>query len=176
MSTPAVPAAGVHLPWAQVPKTVREWAASVGGGAPTSVRDLAGGFSPGATVVLTCPDRAMFVKAVGAGLNPESPDFHRREAAISAAFPTAPQLPRLLEVHDDGDWVALAFDAIDGTPPACPWDPHEIRAAVARARGPARPPHSVPSAGGAIGGPAPEPTPRRLVGAGLPAVRTTRPG
>jgi hypothetical protein len=125
-----VPAAGVHLPWANVPEAVRDWAARVGGGKPTSARDLSGGFSPGATTVLTCPDRAVFVKAVGAGLNTESPDFHRREAVISAALPAAPQLPTLLDVYDDGDWVALAFDAVDGRPPACPWDAGELREAV----------------------------------------------
>jgi hypothetical protein len=130
LTPPPAPAAGVHLPWAQVPETVRDWAAGVGGGAPTRARDLAGGFSPGATTVLTCADRAVFVKAVGAGLNPESPDFHRREAAISAALPAASQLPTLLDVYDDGDWVALAFDAVDGRPPACPWDTTELREAV----------------------------------------------
>jgi hypothetical protein len=113
-----------------VPAVVRDWAAGVGGGPPTSARDLAGGFSPGATTVLACPDRAIFVKAVGADLNPDSPDFHRREAAISVALPVAPQLPRLLDVYDDGDWVALAFDAVDGRPPACPWDADELREAV----------------------------------------------
>jgi hypothetical protein len=80
--------------------------------------------------MLTCPDRAIFVKAVGADLNPESPDFHRREAAISVALPPAPQLPTLIDVYDDGDWVALVFKAVDGRPPACPWDAGELREAV----------------------------------------------
>jgi Phosphotransferase enzyme family len=124
------PAAGVHLPWAEVPRAVRTWAAGVGGGSPASTRDLAGGFSPGATTVLDCPRRAIFVKAVGAALNPESPDFHRREAVVSAALPSAPEFPRLLDVYDDGDWVALAFEAIDGRPPAHPWDEGELASAV----------------------------------------------
>jgi hypothetical protein len=123
-------AAGVHLPWAEVPAAVRTWAARVGGGAPASVRDVSGGFSPGAIAVLDCPRGAIFVKAVGADLNPVSPVFHRREAVVSGALPTAPALPRLLDVYDDGDWVALAFVAIDGGPPAHPWDPPELQAAV----------------------------------------------
>jgi aminoglycoside phosphotransferase (APT) family kinase protein len=130
VTTPNGPAAGVHLPWAEVPVAVRTWAAGVGGGAPSSVRDLSGGFSPGAVTVLDCPQRAVFVKAVGATLNPESPDFHRREAVVSASLPPAPQLPRLLSVYDDGDWVALAFEAIDGRPPAHPWDEGELESAV----------------------------------------------
>jgi hypothetical protein len=130
VTMPTGPAAGVHLPWDEVPDAVRTWAAGVGGGAPVSTHDLNGGFSPGATAVLRCPGGPIFVKAVGAGLNPESPDLHRREAAVSAALPPAPEFPRLLGVYDDGDWVALAFEAVDGRPPAHPWDDVELRAAV----------------------------------------------
>jgi hypothetical protein len=130
VTSPIGPAAGVHLPWAGVPVAVRTWAAGVGGGAPRSTRDLSGGFSPGATTLLDCPGGSIFVKAVGAGLNPESPELHRREAVVSAALPPLPQFPRLLDVYDDGDWVALAFVAVDGRPPIHPWDPTELRSAV----------------------------------------------
>jgi aminoglycoside phosphotransferase len=131
VTMPTGPAAGVHLPWAEVPVAVRTWAAGFGGGPPDVVRDLAGGFSPGSTSVLEWPNRAVFVKAVGAALNAESPEFHRREAVVSAALPSGPEFPRLLEVYDDGDWVALAFDAVDGRPPRHPWDAGELRRAVA---------------------------------------------
>ena len=70
------------------------------------------------------------MKAVGAALNPESPEFHRREAVVSAALPPTSEFPRLLDVYDDGDWVALAFEAIDGGPPAHPWDRRQLEAAV----------------------------------------------
>ena len=130
MTAASGPAAGLHLPWAQVPDTVRAWAARIGGGTPRQVRDVSGGFSPGATAVLACPGGAVFVKAVGTALNPDSPDFHRREAVVSAALPKAPPFPRLLDTYDDGDWVALAFMAVDGRPPAHPWDPIELELAV----------------------------------------------
>ena len=122
MTTPAAPAAGVHLPWAGVPAAVQSWAEGVGGGAPEAVRDLAGGFSPGATAVLQCAERGIFVKAVGTALNPESPDMHRREVVVSAALPQSPRIPRFLDSYDDGDWVALAFEAVDGRPPRHPWE------------------------------------------------------
>jgi len=128
VTAPTGPAAGVHLPWAQVPAAVRAWAAGVGGGPPEVVRDMTGGFSPGATAVLECARRSIFVKAVGADLNPDSPDLHRREAVISASLPQAPPFPRLLDAYDDGDWVALAFVAVDGRPPAHPWEPAELDA------------------------------------------------
>jgi hypothetical protein len=127
VTAPTGPAAGVHLPWAQVPAAIRSWAARCGGGGPpVSVRDLQGGFSPGATSLLEWPERAVFVKAVGPQLNPESPAMYRREARISAVLPPSPCYPRLLEVFDDGAWVALAFEAVEGRPPRHPWDSGEL--------------------------------------------------
>ena len=131
MTTPTGPAAGVHLPWARVPGAVRAWTAQFGAGSPQAVRDLSGGFSPGATVVLAWPGRSVFIKAVGTELNPESPDMHRREATISAALPASPRFPRLLATYDDGDWVALAFEAVDGRPPRHPWEEGELAAVSA---------------------------------------------
>ena len=126
MTASAGPAAGVHLPWAEVPAVVRAWAAEVGGGEPRAVRDLTGGFSPGATSVLQCAGRAIFVKAVAAALNPDSPELHRREAMVSAVLPRSTRVPHLLASYDDGDWVALAFDAVDGRPPRHPWERAEL--------------------------------------------------
>ena len=97
VTAPTGPAAGVHLPWAQVPGEVQAWAAGFGGGTrPQAVRDVPGGFSPGATAVLEWSGRAVFVKAVGSALNPESPGMHRREVAVSAALPCSPRFPHLL--------------------------------------------------------------------------------
>jgi hypothetical protein len=127
VTAPTAPAAGVHLPWAQVPAVVRSWADGFGGGGPpVSVRDLQGGFSPGATSLLEWPERAIFVKAVGLELNPESPAMYRREARISAVLPPSSRYPHLLETYDDGVWVALAFEAVHGRPPRHPWDPGEL--------------------------------------------------
>ena len=58
--------------------------------------------------------------------------MHRREVVVSAALPASPHFPRLLETYDDGDWVALAFDAIDGRPPHHPWDSGELDMVAAR--------------------------------------------
>jgi hypothetical protein len=125
-------AAGVHLAWADVPERVQNWAARLGGGPPRAVVDLQGGFSPGATSRLSFEGGDLFMKAVGLSLNPESPGLHRREARISAQLPDAAVFPRLIDSYDDGDWMALAFDAIDGHLPTHPWVPTEL-AAVADA-------------------------------------------
>jgi hypothetical protein len=131
LTPPTGPAAGVHLPWANVPAAVKAWAAAIGGGEPTEVRDLHGGFSPGAAARLECPRGAVFVKAVGDELNPESSALHRREAVVSRALPVSPSFPVLLDVYDDAGWVALAFEAIEGVVPRHPWDRSELDAVVA---------------------------------------------
>jgi hypothetical protein len=126
LTSPTGPAAGVHLPWARVPGAVKAWASSLGGGAPSEVRDLSGGFSPGAAARLECPRGPVFVKAVGAELNAESPLLHRREAVVSAALPASSTFPVLLDTYDDGSWVALAFEAIEGGLPQHPWERAEL--------------------------------------------------
>ncbi len=45
---------------------------------------------------------------------------------MSAALPASPMFPVLLDSYDDGGWVALAFEAIEGRPPRHPWDPGEL--------------------------------------------------
>jgi aminoglycoside phosphotransferase len=126
VTSPTAPAAGVHLPWARVPATVRDWAAHFGPGPPPVVRDVVGGFSPGATSILEWPGRSVFVKAVGSELNVHSPGLHRREIVISSALPRSARFPRLLDTYDDGSWVALAFEVVPGRPPRHPWDADEL--------------------------------------------------
>ncbi|PZG18389.1 hypothetical protein [Nonomuraea aridisoli] len=53
--------------------------------------------------------------------------FHRREAAISERLPAHAPVPRLLGTYDDGDWIALAFEEIDGRLPAQPWHDDELQ-------------------------------------------------
>ncbi len=81
-----------------------------------------GGFSPGVAARLALADgRRAFVKAVSGRINPYSPGMHRREARIAAILPASVPTPRFLDSYDDGDWVALMFEDIDGTTPRTPW-------------------------------------------------------
>ncbi len=52
--------------------------------------------------------------------------MHRREARIAAALPASVPTPRFLDSYDDGDWVALVFEDIDGTMPRTPWQRPEL--------------------------------------------------
>ena len=86
-----------------------------------------GGFSPGLASRLSLGDgRRVFVKAVSGRINPHSPGMHRREARIAAALPASLPTSRLLDAYDDGDWVALIFEDIDGTTPRTPWQQPEL--------------------------------------------------
>jgi aminoglycoside phosphotransferase (APT) family kinase protein len=56
--------------------------------------------------------------------------MHRREAALSAQLPMSSLLPALRATYDDGEWVALLFDEVDGRLPRLPWDDAELRRVV----------------------------------------------
>ena len=87
----------------------------------------AGGFSPGLAARLRLADgRRVFIKAVSGRINPHSPGMHRREAHIAAALPASIPTPRFLDSYDDGDWIALIFEDIDGTTPRMPWRRAEL--------------------------------------------------
>jgi aminoglycoside phosphotransferase (APT) family kinase protein len=52
--------------------------------------------------------------------------MHRREARIAAALSPSVPTPRFLDAYDDGDWIALIFEDIDGTIPRTPWQRPEL--------------------------------------------------
>jgi Ser/Thr protein kinase RdoA (MazF antagonist) len=56
--------------------------------------------------------------------------MHRREAEISAALPASAPAPRLLGTHDDGHWVALVLEDVDGRHPLTPWNPNELQQVI----------------------------------------------
>jgi hypothetical protein len=126
-----VQASGVRIGWAELPESVREAVARILGGPVVEAVSQPGGFSPGtADRVVTAAGTRAFVKAVGAPLNPLSPGMHRAEARVTAVLPADAPVPRLLGFHDDGEWVALVFEDIEGRQPHTPWQPDEIAAAL----------------------------------------------
>jgi len=121
------PATGARLQWEQLPRTVRHALEARLGSTVTESATQPGGFSPGVAARLRLADgRRVFLKAISIHPNPDSPAMHRREARIAAALPALVPTPRLLWSHDDGDWVALAFEDIEGWTPATPWRTDEL--------------------------------------------------
>jgi aminoglycoside phosphotransferase len=128
MNVTAPPAAGVRTPWEALPKAVRDAVAGVLGAPVTTAVTQPGGFSPGVAARVTTAERGRaFVKAVSADTNPHSPALHRTEAKHTAALPPGTPAPRLLGTYDDGTWVALVFEDIDGRQPHVPWREGELR-------------------------------------------------
>ncbi|MEO7753086.1 MAG: hypothetical protein ABIS35_06695 [Terracoccus sp.] len=115
-------AVGVRIGYAEAPQCVRDWVDLSLGATVEQVVDCVGGMSPGpAARVRSARGVSGFVKACGAGLNPKTPGLLRDEARVLAALPIHAGLPRLLDVYDDGDWVALLIEDLPGSPPAAPW-------------------------------------------------------
>ncbi|WP_026876994.1 phosphotransferase [Jiangella gansuensis] len=129
MTTPRlVPAAGTRAPWESLPAAVRAGIEGVLGAPVVAAVNQSGGFSPGLAARVHCADGSRaFVKAVGTSLNPDSPGIHRAESVVAARIPAAAPVPRLRGTYDDGDWVALVFDEVDGRMPHEPWRADELR-------------------------------------------------
>ncbi len=116
---------------ATAPAPLRRWLAERLGGDLASWRTSVGGFSPGiAARVVTTTGQRGFVKAIDGSANPDTPGLFRDEAValrILSAQPGATGvLAPLLDVYDDGDWVALLLTDVDGTTPVQPFVPDEV--------------------------------------------------
>jgi aminoglycoside phosphotransferase (APT) family kinase protein len=122
-------ASGQRIEWEALPEQVRAAVEGWLGSPIVSATTQPGGFSPGVASRLAAADgRRVFVKAVSATPNPDSPRFHRREARIAAALPVSAPVPRLLWTYDEGGdgWVVLVFEDVEGRHPQIPWQPDEL--------------------------------------------------
>ena len=109
--------------WAELPAPARAQIERLLASKVVRAQNCEGGFSPGFASRLTLADgRRAFVKAMDCDAWPSQALFHRDEARVAAALPGSVPAPRFLGSSDDGHWVALAFEADDGTEPAQPWN------------------------------------------------------
>jgi aminoglycoside phosphotransferase (APT) family kinase protein len=126
------PATGQRLDWADAPAWLRAAVEERFKARVVEAVTQATGFSPGLAARLRLADgRRAFVKAVGPEPNPDSPGFHRVEARVMAVLPRSAPAPRLLWSLDQGGWVALAFEDVDGVHPSLPWRAGELRRVLA---------------------------------------------
>lgn len=89
------------------------------------------GFSPGLACRLRLGDgRRVFVKAIDGEAWPNEMDAYRAEAWIAQHLPDGAPAPRHLGSYDDGRWVILAFEDIDGQPPTCPWTHDQLEMVI----------------------------------------------
>jgi aminoglycoside phosphotransferase (APT) family kinase protein len=109
---------GVRSAWGDVPPTVRTAVDDAVGCPVVGTTTVAGGFSPGPAVRAVLRDgRSVFLKAACTSMNEESVRMHRRERDVLAALPTFVPAPALLGCVDDGHWIVLAVEWIDGHTP-----------------------------------------------------------
>lgn len=112
---------------------MRDWVETMLGSPVVTTHEQTGGMSPGcATRLVTAGGRTAFVKAVEASpLQPGTAVLFRREIEVLRSLPPAPYRPALLADFDDGDWVALLLEDVDGRMPDLA-DPHGAEALAVR--------------------------------------------
>jgi hypothetical protein len=119
--------AGPRLPWAEVDGGVRDAVHLALGSPIVEAVNQWGGFSPGTGARCRLADgRRCFVKASSLHLNEQSVTLYRQEADRHRQLPEAVGAARLWHVHDDGRWIVLVFDEIDGVMPTQPWRDDEL--------------------------------------------------
>lgn len=124
---PPTKAMGVRAPYDAMSAPVAAWVERELGSAVVSATTQYGGFSPGIAARVVCANgRRAFVKAVGTSLNPDTPRLFRQEVLVMTQLPPLDCVPRLYATYDDGDWVALLMEDIDGHQPAHPWTRAEV--------------------------------------------------
>lgn len=122
-------AVGVRASYGSMPLEVQEWVEAELGSPVVSAVTQEGGMSPGVAARLaTAGGTRAFVKAVGSGMNPDSPALYRNEIAVTRHIDSLRWVPRMLSTFDDGTWVGLLFEDVDGRQPHHPWAAAEVDA------------------------------------------------
>ncbi|HZM81975.1 MAG TPA: phosphotransferase [Candidatus Limnocylindrales bacterium] len=118
---------GNRLRWAELPGFVRETIEAALADRVVAADSKEGGFSPGLASVLTLASGAtVFAKAVSLARNEFTVAAIRNEADVLRALPPTVPAPRLRWSYDDGEWVVLVTEAVDGHTPAQPWRRDEL--------------------------------------------------
>jgi hypothetical protein len=118
-----------RLQWDEVPRTVQSAIEAMVGARVIGSVSGTGGYSPSLASRCDLDDgRRVFVKAVSAAQNPETPGMLRREIEVTRLLPPDVAAPSLLDSFDDGEWVVAVFEYVDGRAPSDPWREDELRA------------------------------------------------
>lgn len=119
------PARGVRVPWEALPVPVRRAVEARLGSPVVRSESKPEGFSPAfAGVVTDAAGHRTFLKIVApppTEPNPDAPEFYRQEIRALRRLPPGLPIPKFLWSVDEKEWVALAFEVIDGHTPALPW-------------------------------------------------------
>lgn len=146
----------VHrIRWDDVPTHIKGEIESLAGAPVVGVEHRDGGYSPCLAAALRLANGdAVFVKAVSVSHNPDSPGFVRQEIRVLEEMPASVPSTHLRGSYDDGGWVVLMVEFIDGSLPTIPWSPEELGRALdaVRALGDTEAPAFLPAASEFLGG------------------------
>lgn len=118
---------GNRLRWPELPGFVRGAIEDALADRVVAADSKEGGFSPGLASVLMLESGAtVFAKAVSLARNEFTFAAIRSETRVLAALPATVPAPRPRWSYDDGEWVVLVTDAVDGHTPAQPWRRDEL--------------------------------------------------
>ncbi len=116
-----------RLHWSQVPTEFVRAVETALGANITHVDNIPNGFSPGPAGPCHLADgRRVFLKACGSSLNPDTPEMLRSEAQVLAGLSPSLRAPHLIASVDDGDWVAVVTEFLDGAAPQPPLSATDI--------------------------------------------------
>ncbi|MEO9323590.1 hypothetical protein ABFT23_08885 [Nocardioides sp. C4-1] len=111
-----------RLEWQHLPPRVRAVVEQRIGTTVADARSQTSGFTPGFASVLTGADGSRhFVKAASVKAQRMFAESYRTEARKLAALPDGVPAPRLRWLHDDGEWVVLGIEHVEGRAPHRPW-------------------------------------------------------
>lgn len=123
-----------RLDWVHLPPYIRSMVEGHLGSAVVEAVSQGGGFTPGFASVLTCADGSThFVKAASTKAQRMFAESYREETRKLRMLPAEVPAPRLLWAEDDGEWVLLATEYVDGRAPVRPWTADDLAAASAMA-------------------------------------------
>jgi aminoglycoside phosphotransferase (APT) family kinase protein len=113
-----------RVDWPDLPSSLRAAIEHEVGGRVHHVENAAGGFSPGFAARVHTDDGALrFVKAIA---SPGWRFLYEREARIAPLLPDGAPFPRWRFTIQEGDWIALGFDVIDGREASIPWSTRDL--------------------------------------------------
>ena len=113
-----VQSGGNRPDWGDLADDVKARIERLVGGRVVGSRPAVGGYSPGFASTLTTADGTRhFVKAMSDELTPGGPDLYRRERDVLRRLPPASPTAHLTATADDGEWIVLVYDQIDGRIP-----------------------------------------------------------
>ncbi|KUL30798.1 phosphotransferase family protein [Actinoplanes awajinensis] len=113
-----------RLRWSDIPGLLRSRAEQAAATPLHEIASASGGFTPGvASTVAGDSGTRFFVKAIARHTS-EVAEAYLREARIAELLPPRTPSPRLLWWHDDGTWIVMLFEHVDGrTPDIADLDP-----------------------------------------------------